>query len=193
MDMMLESRISTSGASMLVVEAPARIHCGLLNESGSYNRIDGGIGFALERPRWRIRLSIDCDLAPGKPVPAELSAAMASVLARFREDYQLEHLSCEVEEAVPLHAGLGAKTAFLMAIAAGVSQLLDLGWDAHALANYVARGGTSGIGVHAFLNGGMIWDIGRSYPARKSQFVPSSSGMAAPPQMALSWPVMGLK
>jgi beta-ribofuranosylaminobenzene 5'-phosphate synthase len=178
---------------MIAIEAPARIHCGLLNEAGLFGRIDGGIGFALENPKWRVELKLSSNATTVTGIPEELSGSLHNLVGRFHADYSIAGVTVTVTESVPLHAGLGAKTSFLMAIGAGIAELLGLNWDVHQIASYVGRGGTSGIGVNAFARGGLVWDVGRTYPSGKSEFVPSSSAKFAPPRAALHWPVPDLK
>ena len=48
-----------SRSANILVRSPARIHCALLNESGIFNRVDGGIGFALCDPYWEFEVSVN--------------------------------------------------------------------------------------------------------------------------------------
>ena len=52
-----------------------------------------------------------------------------------------------------------------------VNELYDLGLSVHEIAVKVGRGGTSGIGVAAFENGGFILDGGIN-SARRGHFFP---------------------
>jgi len=43
-------------SSSITVRAPARLLCGLLNCSGAFGRVDGGLGVALSRPQWELEV-----------------------------------------------------------------------------------------------------------------------------------------
>src|SRR5262245_47610418 len=56
--------------AILRITARARIHCGLLNTSGLYTRVDGGIGFSVEDPLWEIEVGYGTGLGKSK-IPSE--------------------------------------------------------------------------------------------------------------------------
>jgi predicted sugar kinase len=62
---------------VLAVTSRARIHCALLNTSGLFGRVDGGIGFSVEEPHWEIEVGWG-----GSPeesgLPEELRTAVLS-------------------------------------------------------------------------------------------------------------------
>jgi beta-ribofuranosylaminobenzene 5'-phosphate synthase len=179
---------------MLAVEAPGRLHCALLNETGIYSRIDGGIGFAVRDPCWKVTLdfSPSAQNTAGK-LPIELQVALNSVIDLAKSRLDIPYMGCSVEQSIPLHAGLGSKTSLLMAVGWGISAAQGLNWTAEQIAQFVGRGGTSGIGIHALSSEGLIWDIGRKYPDEKPEFKPSSSSSSRPPRKSFNFLPKGLK
>jgi beta-ribofuranosylaminobenzene 5'-phosphate synthase len=180
-------------ARPLAVRAPARLHCALLNESGDWGRIDGGIGLVVKDPTWEI------EIAPRKSgedqfgLQGELKLALGATLSRFREHFSFPTIRVSVQKSIPLHAGLGSKTSLLMGISRGICELLGLNWSAEEIAAFTGRGGTSGIGINATNSGGFVWDVGRRFPSDKDQFLPSSVASSRPSRQALSLKAQWLK
>jgi beta-ribofuranosylaminobenzene 5'-phosphate synthase len=164
------------------VVSPARIHCGLLNTSGYAQRIDGGVGFSIKSPSWIV------DAEKGPPavhglVSTELQNAADEAFSTLTRVLGLHPFRVTIRRSIPLHAGLGAKTSFLMAIARAGCLLSDVYIPYLELARLLQRGGTSGIGVHSFAKGGFIWDGGHAFPGDKSEMGPSSQFSAQPPRL----------
>ncbi|WP_170266933.1 beta-ribofuranosylaminobenzene 5'-phosphate synthase family protein [Brevifollis gellanilyticus] len=171
-------------APLFTIEAPARIHISLINESGVFGRVDGGIGFAVTEPKWviDIHLSDSKDDKPVTEVEVLIDQAMAKLGQRFPRALSLK---LNVRHFLASHIGLGAKTSLLLAAARAVCEVEGLAFDAIEMAGYLGRGGTSGVGVHLSDGGGIVWDIGRKYPHDKSAFGPSSLSLAPPPPLLL--------
>jgi beta-ribofuranosylaminobenzene 5'-phosphate synthase len=175
------------------VRAPARIHCALLNESGSFGRVDGSVGFALDDPAWEIELAAEKKESNIEILAEQHRGTLAFVFERFKRKFRFPHeISARITSAIPPHIGLGSKTSFVMALGWGITRLLGVEWDPLTIASFLKRGGTSGLGVHAFLDGGFIWDAGRRFPEQKGQFGPSSECLAQPPQKVMSMMPDGL-
>lgn len=85
-----------------------------------------------------------------------------------------------VESAFPPHSGLGSGTQLSLAVAKLISTINNQDLTAIDLAKIVGRGGTSGIGVESFENGGFIVDGGHK-SGEKLGFLPSSASCATPP------------
>ena len=171
---------------MTLFRAPARLHVGLLNESGTWGRIDGSIGFAIADPHWIIEVALDD--VPMVFAEAELSRELAAAaLALLTKIYAETHvaLSINVLKSVPAHAGFGSKTSLLMLLASAAQRLGALpSMDAIGMGAYIGRGGTSGVGVHASQLGGVTLDLGRNFPGDKRAFGPSSTSHSHPPRLA---------
>jgi beta-ribofuranosylaminobenzene 5'-phosphate synthase len=84
----------------------------------------------------------------------------------------------------PQHVGFGSKTTLLLSVASGADAILGLKLDRNTIQQLSGRGGASGIGIHAFFCGGVLWDAG--HPTSHTQrLAPSSAaeGHAMPPLM----------
>lgn len=159
----------------VVISAPTRLHITLCDLGRATLRAYGGVGFALSEPRLDTRVAVGCGnvvLPEGTDV-----AAFAAVIALIKE---LEvrtrgHLiDVEVQRMPHQHSGLGTKTALLLSVLYGANELLSLGLSEHQMQLASGRGGTSGVGVHSFFTGGLIWDAGHPQGAVR-QFGPSRS------------------
>ena len=85
-----------------------------------------------------------------------------------------------VKTPYPPHSGLGSGTQLSLAVAKLISKMNNVDLKASDLAKIVGRGGTSGIGVESFENGGFIVDGGHKI-IEKPNFLPSSASTASPP------------
>jgi beta-ribofuranosylaminobenzene 5'-phosphate synthase len=167
------------------VSTSARLHFGLFNLSGLNHRVDGGAGLALRSPACTVTVREDLSgLRFYRPVSEGMAAAVASVLDAFTSRFNLGRIGLVIDQNIPEHAGLGSKTASLMALGRALSQHFSLGLDYMDIARLIKRGGTSGVGIHASEFGGIVVDAGHVYPAEKSSFLPSSASVAPPAQLA---------
>ena len=140
------------------ITVPARLHLGFLDLEGGLGRRFGSLGITLDGPHTRLRLSPATALSVTGP-DAERAGAYLRLLA---EHFELDGgLNLEIEEAIPAHAGLGSGTQLALATGTAVCRLFDLDVEAVALAQLLDRGARSGIGLGAFLSGGVLLDGGR--------------------------------
>ncbi|MCD6506171.1 hypothetical protein J7M22_06055 [Candidatus Poribacteria bacterium] len=168
--------------SEVIVRTPSRLHFALMDLNGSLGRIDGSVGVALERPGFRIRLrrrvhglSIEGDKAP------PFADRIAHIANMMMERFDLGGLEVIVEEIIPPHWGLGSGTQISLALAHGIARLYGVELSREEAPVLVGRGGTSGIGVAAFYEGGFILDGGHRFPDQKSSYLPSSASKGTPP------------
>jgi len=176
------------------ITTPSRIHSSLIDMNGELGRIEGGFGFTLNYPRWQICLeSTDNGLDVNSQVEIEenvIYQAMEDILTNFQQDINNMGIRISIEEAIPMHAGFGSKTQLFFALADGISRLLELEsvpYSKEDLAAIVKRGGTSGIGVTSYFQGGFILDGGHAFGdgKEKTAFLPSSASKAKPPPVLM--------
>lgn len=154
----------------VTVEAPARVHFGMLDLSGSLGRRFGGIGAGIHPPgvaltashAQQLTVSSDVDGGVAREVveegcAASLAAARA-VLAHYGIDRGV-HLT--LQRLLPAHHGLGSGTQISLASARAVAELFDLPGGAGGLATIVGRAQRSAIGTYVFEQGGFILEGGR--------------------------------
>ena len=102
---------------------------------------------------------------------------LAQVIERMKHDQGELHFRA-VLKAVPLqHVGFGSKTALSLALIAGVNAFKSIGWSVEQMQKLSGRGGASGVGIHSFFTGGVVWDVGHRLDAAK-QLLPSGSATA---------------
>jgi beta-RFAP synthase len=142
----------------VVVEAPARLHFGLLDLRGDLGRRFGGLGAALEAPR------LVLEARPADTLSAEGPdrARVIEYASRVVESHRLPGgAALHVRETLPAHSGLGSGTQLALATARALAELHGLPHDAAALAGATGRAQRSAIGTWAFARGGFILEGGR--------------------------------
>ncbi|MDH3472410.1 MAG: GHMP kinase [Rhodospirillales bacterium] len=144
-----------SGVSVTV---PARLHLGFVDLEGGLGRRFGSLGITLEGPYTRLSLSP----AAKTEVRGPDSERAHRNLEQLIEHYELAgELELALEEAIPAHRGLGSGTQLALATGMAVCQLYGLPLEPVQLAQLLDRGTRSGIGLGAFLQGGVLLDGGR--------------------------------
>lgn len=169
---------------LLELSTGCRLHFGLLElAEGQPNRY-GGLGLMLEAPQLRLRLHAHHDqsspavlaptvLAPTVEIERRIQLAQQHALSVFATRYGLAELTSpgaiEVIDCPPMHSGLGVGTQLGTAVAQltalAVQERSAYDQDAHEnevayLAWLSGRGKRSAIGLHGFLHGGLVRDLG---------------------------------
>src|SRR3954453_20974447 len=144
------------------VEAPARLHMGMLDASGEGPRRFGGIGVAVTRPAAVVEASeagggtIEVD----GPDAERARAVAAHCLEALGSDGGVR---LRVLEAIPPHAGLGSGTKLALAVTAAVCALHDETPPPAAMARMAGRGARSAVGLWTFALGGLVVEGGRRH------------------------------
>ncbi|MGZ8391289.1 MAG: beta-ribofuranosylaminobenzene 5'-phosphate synthase family protein [Gemmatimonadales bacterium] len=147
-----------SSRGRVFVEAPARLHFGVLDLRGRLGRHLGGLGAAIPSP------SLLLEAAPATTLTAEgPDADRATEFARrFLAFHRLPTGGrIIIRRAIPSHAGLGSGTQLGLAVARALAELHALPTEAAELARAVDRGKRSAIGTWTFALGGFIVEGGR--------------------------------
>jgi beta-RFAP synthase len=142
------------------VEAPGRLHFGVLDLGGHLGRWFGGIGAA----------------APVPPLLVSAASGGSSELACEGDDSEralefarrfLRHhgisagARIRVHRALPRHAGLGSGTQLALAVARALAELHGIDVGVASLAEAVGRTKRSSVGVWVFDDGGFVLEGGR--------------------------------
>lgn len=147
-----------SDLGSVFVEAPARLHFGVLDLSGRLGRHFGGLGAAIPCPS----LLLEAAPAPQLTATGPDGARALEFARRFLASYGLpESGRLVVHRAIPSHAGLGSGTQLALAAARALAELHGIEAGVIELASAVARGKRSAIGTWAFALGGFIVEGGR--------------------------------
>lgn len=166
---------------------PSRLHITLIDLNASLGRMDGGVGITLDDPRMILVAEEDDEII----ISASASSASGDDLffaecMRRSAEAVLPHgmgLRIDLQQIYPAHVGLGSGTQISLATGMAVNLLYDLDLSVREIAKMVGRGGTSGIGVAAFEEGGFILDGGHS--SSEKDFSPSSASRAPPPPVLM--------
>jgi beta-ribofuranosylaminobenzene 5'-phosphate synthase len=143
------------------VEAPSRLHMGLIDLRGEFGRRFGGLGAALESPS----LLIEASHAPRLSAEGEESERVLVYARRFLAKNGIEGgASFRVLRTIPAHSGLGSGTQLALATARALAALFECPFDAPRLADATGRGQRSAIGTWAFELGGFLLEGGRRVP-----------------------------
>ncbi|NYB52241.1 MAG: hypothetical protein HVN35_06765 [Methanobacteriaceae archaeon] len=174
----------------MIIETPSRLHLTLIDLNGSLGRIDGGVGLTLKEPKLVLEME-----QKGKQIqvnfknPENISLKtmndyeekIRNSARRMMMNLQLgEGYTFTVHKTFPAHSGLGSGTQLSLAVGKLLADFNDHKMDSQQIASIVGRGGTSGIGVASFENGGFIIDGGH-HQDEKGEFLPSSAAKASPP------------
>ena len=139
------------------VEAPARLHLGMLAVAGDGARRFGGLGVSVSRP------AVVLEAQPGDELSVEgAEAERALTFAQHcRDALGLTggaHL--RMVEAIPPHVGLGSGTKLALAVAQALAALHGRTADAPALARAAGRAARSAVGMWTFALGGLVVEGG---------------------------------
>jgi beta-ribofuranosylaminobenzene 5'-phosphate synthase len=147
-----------TGGGAVWVEAPARLHLGLLDLRGDLGRRFGGIGIAIQEPS----LLLEARPAPELIVTGEEAERVRLYARRFLDHHGLSGgARLRLHRTIPAHSGLGSGTQIALAVARALAVLYERPTAAAELAAAVGRGRRSAIGTWAFERGGFILEGGR--------------------------------
>ncbi len=147
----------SAGASVFV-EAPARLHFGVLDLRGALGRRFGGLGAAIPSPSLLVEVGLSDGIVAEGP-DAERAATFAR---RFLDHHGIRGgARLVVHRPIPAHSGLGSGTQLGLSVARGLAELHHLPTEVTGLARAVSRGRRSAIGTWAFGLGGFIVEGGR--------------------------------
>jgi len=136
------------------VKTGARLHLGFYSfVDEELGRAYGGLGVAIERPRIVVEIEKSQELS--LEVPDEHRDVVEDVVRGLGAPVKVR-----LRECIPRHVGLGSTTQLVLAVATGVARVLDIDIDEWSVAAAFARGAVSGVGVAAFLMGGLVVDSG---------------------------------
>ena len=141
----------------ITIQAPARLHFGLLDLRGDLGRRFGGIGAAA--PEIVARVSVST--AGGVEAVGEDAARAATFARRFLSHYDVRGgARIVVERAIPPHSGLGSGTQLGLCVARALAELYEVDATTPELAKSIGRARRSAVGTWTFDGGGFILEGG---------------------------------
>lgn len=140
------------------VIAPARLHMGFIDLSGSLGRHFGSIGVALNEHATRLSVTP----AAQRMITGDCAERADQCLTMLCKALNVsDKVRIDIEAAIPEHVGLGSGTQMSLAIGSALNALYDLGLSVREIASVMDRGLRSGIGIGVFEQGGLVVDGGR--------------------------------
>jgi beta-ribofuranosylaminobenzene 5'-phosphate synthase len=166
----------TLTAKLMHIIARPRIHVSLADMGFASLRAFGGVGFSIEQPLtvFQFEYYSGIEIDGLEVLDEEGRADLAQVIERMTNDRAELHFRAVLKAAPPQHVGFGSKTALALALIAGVNAFGSIGWSAEQMQKLSGRGAASGVGIHSFFSGGVIWDVGHRADAAR-QLLPSGS------------------
>ncbi len=152
----------------------------LIDMNASLGRVDGSIGLAVDKPFISIiaEKSDIIEITGSSEHAERMKNSASSILPEGKG------IHIKIDSDYPSHIGMGSGTQASLAAGMAVNRLYDLGMKVREIAVKVGRGGTSGIGVAAFENGGFILDGGHKFREKKA-FLPSAASRLPPAPVIL--------
>lgn len=170
---------ATDASVGVAVAAPARLHLGFLDPSGTLGRRFGSLGLVVGgfQTRLHLRRAPAAGLSASPQATHELVRAGEHLAALQRHSGRADPLHLHLAETLPSHAGFGSGTQLALAVGHAFARLHGLTLTSSDIAQLLGRGRRSGIGVAAFEQGGLLLDGG-----------PGADGSPAPLIARLSLP-----
>ena len=143
------------------VEAPARLHMGMLDASGDGPRRFGGLGVAVSGPATVVEAEAEAGASGELTVEGPERERARRVAERCRAALgDGPGARVRVLEAIPAHVGLGSGTKLALAVTAALSALAGRSPDPAAMARTAGRGARSAVGLWTFALGGLVVEGG---------------------------------
>ena len=150
--------MASAAHERVYVEAPARLHFGVLDLRGALGRKFGGIGATAPGPS----LLVSADAGDTLHVSGEDADRAADFARRMLDRFGVAGgARLHVHQMFRSHAGLGSGTQLALAVGRALSDLHGLGARAAAIAAATGRARRSAIGTWTFDGGGLVVEGGR--------------------------------
>ncbi|MFQ5999011.1 MAG: beta-ribofuranosylaminobenzene 5'-phosphate synthase [Candidatus Bathyarchaeia archaeon] len=172
----------------IIVETPSRLHFSLIDLNGELQRIDGGLGIALQRPGFKVCASNANTLE----ISGKTSDRFTETIVKFAKAQGLEPKArIEIFETIPQHVGLGSGTQCALALGYALARLHGLELSPREIGGTMGRGSTSGVGIAVFEGGGFNLDGGHRFGTHgdKVSFQPTHMSNASPAPLLLRYRV----
>ncbi|WP_373001725.1 beta-ribofuranosylaminobenzene 5'-phosphate synthase family protein [Marinobacter sp.] len=169
-----------TSAKYVKIFAPSRIHVSLVCMGDNEFRSNGGAGFAINgfdvvitsRLSSELCLVLSDELDLNEPLKNKI-LDLEAYLAKLCKNKSLEPVKICVDQIPPRNCGFGTGTSLELSCIESIFILNSIDYTASDIIYASSRGGTSGIGVHSYFEGGFIVDLGHR---PKKMFLPSSHG-----------------
>lgn len=163
----------------LQITTYSRIHITLVGMNTDGYRRNGGIGFSIDKP------SMTCVFSPSEDfaiidnrnvsLKKEEQSKLINHLNALRQKYGCRNaFECMIDGEIIPHCGFGSSTMLYLSATEALMVLNNIEYDREKLVEESGRGGTSGIGINTYFEGGFICDIGVKNNHDQMTITPSS-------------------
>ncbi|MEM8986677.1 MAG: beta-ribofuranosylaminobenzene 5'-phosphate synthase family protein [Pseudomonadota bacterium] len=180
------------------IEIQPRLHLGLISMHAEAKRRNGGLGFAIAAPTGvvtcRSAQGFSFDDRRDVPLSDMERQRIEDAVNDARETHRLDYsVDAVLKGNLLTHVGMGLGTAIRLAVLESLFVLNGREATPEDLIASSQRGGTSGIGIRTYFNGGFVFDLG--VPQQIGGHLPSSQAMPSKPPLVLhqlampDWPL----
>lgn len=150
----------------LKIRIKSRLHLTLIAMHKSEYRKNGGLGFAIDYPSCELTFSraTDFSITDNRiyPTADDEQEKLITLLQTIRTKNSFASaVEIVIDGNMIPHAGFGSGTAITLACLEALHTLNGSNPSADCLIRESGRGGTSGVGIHTYFNGGCVFDLGK--------------------------------
>lgn len=155
-----------------------RIHITLIGMNQDGYRINGSVGFSISGPKIDVYFeeSESIEIIDEREVKfteqekTRLQHVLTESINKFSLKKGIKYTICS--NVMP-HYGLGSNTAIYMSCIEALFLINEIDYIHNDIIRASKRGGTSGVGINTYFEGGFIFDVGIK-SSKESNFIPSS-------------------
>lgn len=155
----------------ITISTPARLHITLIDLSKTGYRKNGGIGFSINEFGHKFCFEKSEDICLRKLVDAGFSAEYINRLEHNLRIIKCSHgkggLYLASADKVLRNTGFGSGTGAALALIEGLGLINGIQLSREDMVKFSGRGGTSGIGINSYFDGGFILDAGRKIDSER--------------------------
>ena len=153
-----------------------RIHVGLADMGFASQRAFGGVGFAIEHSTTVVDLvpSDEFLLSGVERLDEAARLDLHYIMETLQKISGVRPFHARIFRHSPQHCGFGSKTSLALSLIAGANYLCGTGLSRYEMQILSGRGAASGVGIHAFFEGGVICDGGHQRHSAR-ELLPSSA------------------
>ena len=162
-------------------------------------RVNGGVGFSVDGPVASLRAieanNIEVHDERRHPMSMAELAALQDILQSLARTLNLRRgVHVKVYGEMLTHVGMGSATGIRLGALEALALVNEMPLERRLIVAASGRGGTSGIGVNTYFNGGFVCDLGRANDGKP--FKPSSQVESARQPLTLptvqipQWPML---
>lgn len=146
----------------LIITPPLRLHLNLHAMNNDTFRKNGGIGIAIQYPNTDIEFTRSTSFSfDNCNVDNDILERLVDLLSNIKSDYNFEFgFKASIGKGLESHIGLGTGTAITLAAIEALFLINDTKATENTIKRLSRRGGTSGVGIHSYFTGGVIFDSG---------------------------------